>query len=287
MLLKYLFILFSIPVFSHSQLVDQIVVTVDDVALLKSDLKKHRRFLSSPLSDLSYLSKIYSRKSLKKSEKKVLSYLIDQAVLVQNAPKDQSFSKEQILEKKLSEKKLSHKQMRKYLKDISMSVLEYQNILENNHHINQWIQMEILSHVQVSDEDLNDYYIKKTGKNFFKKKKFSLNRWAFKNNSEDLKLAKDFSRKKEKPPGQEIVLTVAQMNKSIKKEILKLSIGQFSKPVCIENSCFVFELLHKGFVSMRTKASEKLREEIFNKIMVQKLTQWMLQNRKSSVIKKY
>ena len=287
MFLNYLFILFLIPSLAFGKLIDQIVVTVDDTIILKSDLKKYRNFLSSPLFHPNHLSKIYSKNSLQKNSKKLLNYLIDVAVLVQNAPELQPFSEGQLLKDVLAEKKMSRKQMKRYLNQIPMSVSEYKDILKNNYVIDQWIQLEILSKTQISDEALNDYHFRKTGKNFFNKDKFTFNRWMFENSSKGLDRALEFVRKKEKSSGQEIVLTADQMNRKLKREVLKLSVGQFSKPVCAGSSCFVFELLHKGFVSFRTKSSEKLREKIFDKTLAQKITQWMLQNRKSSIIKKY
>ncbi len=292
--MSYKFFLFSIFFFfgvsSFGKTIEQVAVTVDDSIILQTEIKQYGRFLSSPLFHASQLLKIYSKRSLHSSRKKLLQYLTDVKILIQNLPLDQleKISEEQLLKQELSQKKINYKQMRNYLKKIPMSISEYQDIVYNNHLIDKWLQMEVLSTIQISDEALNDYYLKKTGRNFFKKKKFTLNRWTFEGGLQGLKDAESFLKKVNKStPPQEIILNAKQMNKILKKAVLKLNVGQFSHPVCIENHCFVFELLHKDFVSQKTKASERIRGKILNQTFINKLKQWMKQKRKSSIIKTY
>ena len=285
------FIFFGISISSVGKTIEQIVVTVDDSIILKSELDQYKKFLSSSLFHSSNLLGLYSKNSLIRSKKKLLQYLIDIKVLIQNLPLDQleKVSREQLLKQELSQKKINDSKLKRFLKKIPMSISKYQDILYYNHLIDKWLQMEILSTIQVSNEALNDHYLRKTGSHFFKKNKYSLNRWSFQGGAEGLKDAQSFLKKTDKSSStpQEIILTGEQMNSDLKRVILKLNIGQFSSPVCLNNRCFIFELLHKDFVGQRTKSSEKIRGEILNQIFNEKLKKWMEQKRQSSIIKRY
>ena len=286
-MLQTIFLLTFLCFGVSARTIEQVVVTVDDSFILQTELKKYERFLSSPLFHSSKLLDLYSKRSLRKNKSKLLKYLIDVKILSLNLPLEQleKTSKKQLLQQELSRKKINIKKARRYLKKISMSLSEYQDVLYYNHLIDNWLQAEVISSIQISDESLNDYYLRKKGKNFFTKKKYVLNRWAF----ESLNQAQIFLKKEDKSQNsaREISFTREQMNRPLRKAILKMNVGQFSSPVCLGSNCFVFELLHKNFVAPKTQNSEKIRREIAFQTFKEKLKQWMEEKRKISIVKTY
>ena len=292
--MKYrsLFILFCIvSVFASARTIEKTVAVVDDEMIFLSEVKTYRKLLSSSLAPAGVLFQLTSKKELIKSRKKLIDFMINEKVLKSQLPEEQleASSKEEILRQELKRRNISDKRLKKKLRKIGLSLEKYQDILYYNNLFERWVQTEIASTTQVLDTDINDYHRMKTGKNFFKQYKYDLNQWKFDFNQKGKSTAEAFSKQVEKKsvPSQSISLTEKQMNRDLRKVISGMSVGQFSKPICFNSHCYVFELLQRSFLVSNQEKTERLRAKIFRGRFSSKFKNWMEDKRKASLIKKY
>ena len=217
--------------------------------------------------------------------------MIDERVLKSQLPEEQTSSPsgEELLRKKLKKQNISKKYLKKKLLKMGFSLKQYQDILYYNHLFEKWIQTELALTIQILNTDINNYYRIKTGKNFFKQYKYDLNQWRFELSKAGRAVAEKFSKQieKKKRPSKTLSLTEEQMNSDLRKTISKMSVGQFSKPVCFGSHCYVFELLQKSFLVSNQARTENLRSKIFREKFLSKLKDWLKDKRKNSFIKKY
>lgn len=287
-----LFILLSLTsIFVSARTIEKTVAVVDDEMIFLSEVKAYQKLLSSSLAPAGILFQLRPKKELIRSRKKLIDFMIDEKVLKLQLPEEhlETPSKEEIVRQELKKKNISNKSLKKKLQKIGLSLERYQDILYYNNLFERWIQTEIASTTQVLDVDINDYHRMKTGKNFFKQYRYSLNQWKFKFNEEGKVKAEKFSQKMEKKntPFQAISLTEEQMNNDLKKVISEMSVGQFSKPICFGSHCYVFELLQKSFLISDQSKTERLRAKIFQEKFSSRFKSWMQDKRKASIIKKY
>ena len=277
--------------FSLAKTIEETVAVVDDEMVFLSEVKAYRKLLSSSLAPHGILFQLRPKKELIKSRKKLIDFMIDERVLKSQLPENQlrTSSKEEVLKRELKRNKISNKNLKKKLLKLGISLEQYQDILYHNDLFGQWIQTEIVSTTQVLDTDINDYHRMKTGKNFFKQYKYNLNRWKFNLNQKGKAEAEEFSKKakREDLPSQFISLTEKQMNSDLRKTISKMSVGQFSKPICFGSNCYVFELLQRSFLVSNQMKTKKLRSKIFQERFLSKFKSWMEDKRKASIVKKY
>ncbi len=289
---NFIFILLClVNVFALARVIERTVAVVDDEMIFLSEVKAYQKLLSSSLAPSGILFQLKPKKELIKSRRKLIDFMIDEKVLKSQVSEDQfsSSSKEEILRQELKKKKISNKNLKKRLIRIGLSLEQYQDILYYNDLFEKWIQMEVASTTQVLETDINDYHRMKTGKNFFKQYKYNLNQWKFDFSQKGKVEAGEFSKQagKKDVPSQVISLTEEQMNNDLRKIISKMSVGQFSKPVCFGSHCYVFELLNRSFLVSNQMKTERLRSKIFQERFLSKLKSWMQDKRKASIIKKY
>ena len=282
-------LIFSLGV--YAQVIEETVAAVDDEVILLSELKAYQRLLSSPLSPSSVLFKLKSKKNIRSSRFHLLNFMIDERVLKTHLPMEQmpEVSKEAALSEELKRKGISRRKMRSFLRKIKLSENDYQEILYHKNLYERWIQMEVSSQIQVSHEEVNDYYFEKNKKNLFKKYKYDLRQWSFELSKKGRKEAQkfsDYNRILTTTP-KEIRLSQDQMNSDLRKAVSKLALGQRSSPICFGSYCYVFELIHKSLVNNKKLRAEKIRKKLFEKAFLSKLKIWMETKRKASLIKKY
>lgn len=289
---SFVFVLFCfVNVFAGAKVIEKTIAVVDDEMIFLSEMRAYKKLLSSSLAPSGSLFQLNSKKNLRKSRKKLINFMIDERVLKSQLPEEQagSPSGEELLRKKLKKQNISKKYLKKKLLKIGFSLKQYQDILYYNHLFEKWIQTELASTIQILNTDINNYYRIKTGKNFFKQYKYDLNQWRFELSKAGRAVAEKFSKQmeKKKKPSKTLSLTEEQMNSDLRKTISKMSVGQFSKPVCFGSHCYVFELLQKSFLVSNQARTEKLRSKIFQEKFLSKLKDWLKDKRKNSFIKKY
>ena len=172
--------------FAETKVIEETAAVIDDEMIFLSEVKTYRKLLSSSLAPSSVLLQLSPKKGLLRSRQKLINFMIDERVLRSQLPEDQftSSSREELLKQELKRKKISKSRLKKKLSKMEFSLERYQDILYYNDLFEKWVQMEVASAIQVLETDINNYYRTKTGKNFFKQYKYSLNQWEF-----------DFSRK--------------------------------------------------------------------------------------------
>ena len=278
-------------VFVSARTIEKTAAVVDDEMIFLSEVKAYKRLLSSSLAPSGILFQLNPKKKLIKSRKNLINFMIDERVLKSQLPEasTETSSKEEFLRGALKKKNISKKRLKKKLLRMGLSLEQYQDILYYNHLFEKWIQTEVASSIQILDTDINDYYRMQTGKNFFKQYKYNLNQWKFDFSKKGRQKAEEFSKQigKKNSPSQKISLTEGQMNSDLRKTISKMSVGQFSKPICFGSHCYVFELLQRSFLVKNQAETERLRSKIFQKRFLSKLKNWMEDKRKASFIKKY
>ena len=289
---SFIFVLLCfLNIFAGAKVIEKTIAVVDDEMIFLSEVRAYKKLLSSSLAPSGALFQLNSKKKLIKSRKKLINFMIDERVLKSQLPEEQtnSPSGEELLRQKLKKQNISKKYLKKKLFKIGFSLKQYQDILYYNHLFEKWIQTEAASTIQVLDTDINNYYRIKTGKNFFKQYKYDLNQWRFELSKAGRSAAEKFSKQVEKTkrPSKKLSLTEEQMNSDLRKTISKMSVGQFSKPVCFGSHCYVFELLQRSFLVSNRAKTEKLRSKIFQEKFLSKLKDWLKDKRKNSFIKKY
>ena len=286
------FTLFSLAnIFAFARVIEKTSAVIDDEMIFLSEVKAYRRLLSSSLAPSSVLFQLQSKKELLRSRRKLVDFMIDEKVLKSQLPEDQLSvsSREEILRRELKRKKISKRRLKKKLLKMGFSLEEYQDVLYYNDLFEKWIHTEISAGIQVLETDINDYYRMKTGKNFFTRYKYNLNQWNFDFSKKGKTSAERFSRQTEKKaaPSQTISFTEKQMNRDLREIISKMSVGQFSKPVCFGSHCYVFELLQRSFLVSDQRKANQLRSKIFQERFLSKFKSWMKNKRADSIIKKY
>ncbi len=284
-------LLFLVNTFVFSRVIEKTSAVVNDEMIFLSEVRVYRKLLSSPLAPSSVLFQLWPKKELLKSREKVIDFMIDETVLKSQLPENYfiSSSKEELLRQELKKKKITKNSLRRKLLKIGLPLQQYQDILYYNDLFEKWVHTEISSAIQILEADINDYYRMKTGKNFFKQYKYGLNQWKFDFSEEGKLSAEKFSQKTKKKNtlSQTLSLTESQMNKNLRKVVSKMSVGQFSKPVCFGSHCYVFELLQRSFLVSDQRKASQLRSKIFQERFLSKFERWMKDKREDSVIKKY
>lgn len=284
-------LLFLAGGFAGAKTIEKTVAVVDDEMIFLSEVRAYKKLLSSSLAPSGSLFQLNPKKKLIKSRKKLINFMVDEKVLKSQLPEEQmdSPSGEELLRQKLKKTNISKKRLEKKLLKMGLSLEQYQDMLHYGYLFEKWIQTEVASTIQILDTDINNYYRMKTGKNFFKQYKYNLNQWRFELSKAGKATAEKFSKQaeKNKKPSKVLSLTEEQMNSSLKKTVLKMSVGQFSKPICFGSHCYVFELLQKSFLISNQEKTEKLRSKIFQEMFLSKLQNWIKGKRKNSFIKKY
>lgn len=273
----------------QAKIIERVSAVVDDQMISLTYLTKYRRLLSSKVPYSSKLFQLRSRKKLSANKKKRLDHLVDELVLKNSLPWDQLNlpSRREVLKRVLDQSKMSRKRLMQELKRTGFSLEEYQELLYNNQAYQMWIDMEVSAAISITDQDINDDYLAKTGKNFFEQYKYELHQWVFELSQEGKKTAHDFLKNTKSKKPETLTLTKRQMNQNLRAVIPKLTVGEFSQPLCFSKNCYVFKLLNKSFLVINKERTETMRRKLFEKAFVSQFRAWMREKRKTSIIKKY
>ena len=272
-----------------AKIVERVSAVVDDQMISLTYLTKYRKLLFSKIPYSSKLFQLRSRKILARNKKKRLNHLVDELVLKNSLPWEQINlpPREEIFKRILKSSKMSRKRLIQQLKRTGFSLEEYQELLYNNQAYQTWIDMEVSSSISITDQDINDDYFAKTGKNFFKQYKYELHQWVFELSQKGKNTAHDFLKNTKSKKPETLALTEKQMNRNLRAVIPKLTVGEFSQPLCFSKNCYVFKVLNKSFLVSHKEKTEKMRRKLFEKAFVSQLRAWMQRKRQASIIKKY
>ena len=274
---------------ASAKVVERVSAVVDDQMISLTYLTKYRKLLSSQIPYSSKLFQLRSRKMLARNKRKRLDHLVDEQVLRNSLPWEQINlpPREEVFKRILKSSKMSRKRLIQQLKRIGFSLEEYQELLYHNQAYQMWIDMEVSASISITDQDINDNYFAKTGKNFFKQYKYELHQWSFELSEQGRKMAQDFLENTKSKKPETLILTKRQMNKDLKRVVPKLTVGEFSQPLCFSRNCYIFQLLNKSFLVDQKRKTEKQRRKLFEKAFVSQLKTWMQEKRQASIIKKY
>ena len=289
-MMKNILILFMIvPFLSTARVVEKIEALVDDQMIALSELQGYRKLLSSKIPYTSELFKIRSKKSLMKNKKLLLNHMIDERVLWNALPvqRRELVSSEEVLQSFLKKSNFTQKKLMRELNKIGMPLDQYKEILLRNQAYQEWIQAEIVASIQITAQEMNDDYFQKNKTNLFKKYKYEFRQWTFDLSQEGKDQAQKFLKDPEDIKFEDQNLTSSQMNPSLRKALLSLSLGQFSEVTCFSQNCYVFKLLSKSFLVEENRKTNRIRTRLFNQVFLTQLQSWVQSHRENALIKKY
>ena len=294
--MKTLLISFLISLFFAqtlgAQTVEKTLATVEEEMISLIDLKEARlRLKQGFLNDLTLLV-LFSTSALKKKNSALLNFLIYEKLLdlsVKNS--DLKIKTSQVrgeLKKQRKQLGLSKKGFSRRLVKSQFTSSSYKEFLKRNLLRRMFIQREIIEKIRLTDQELNEYALKKQGRGLFSSFKYDLTYLQFPNTKSGEKQAKKVSQILLKDPLQfdkwpeqknkvrkEVLkeLTLLGMHKSIRPVIKQLSLGQISPIIMLPTGPAIFKILWKTpiITAKNQKRKEQLGQALFQELLKEKL----------------
>lgn len=296
--MKYLFLLFlfCFSFFSTAETVEKTLASVEGEMISLMDLKEAKKRLKRGFFDDSLLLTLFKKKQLQRKESLLLEFLIYKQLLDIFATKAQLQINEKHVQQEIKHKRkkrgLSKKVFSRRLVRSHFTSSSYKEFLKKSLARKLFIQKEIMEKIRISDEDLNEYAVRKQGKALFTSFEYDLAYLLF----PSTKIGKEYAQKifqslskdstffdkwnpSKKGEKREILkkITLSSLHPSIKKTIQKLSTGQTSPILSLPSGYHIFKVLWKTPIittknqKRKTALSNLLFEELFN----QKLKDWL------------
>ena len=289
-----------------SRVVEKTLKVVQGEMITLLDLQEARKRIHAGLmKDFTVLS-LFKKNELKKSDKKMLEYLIYEKLIdidkqIQEGKlktTDKQIQAEVEIRRKQT--RLSKKAFSKKLVKNGFTASSYKNFLKKELLRRMLVNIEVREKVRISDQDLNDYAIQKERKALFSSFEYELAYLLFPLTSagrqtaektykmliKDPKIfdewqSKSLSKGKKETLGKK---TLSAMHPSIRKAVKELSIGQFSPVLCLSTGCHIFKLIWKNPVitAKNQKRKNKLFVQLSKKLFQEELKNW-LNNKKQKV----
>ena len=296
--MKYFFLIlpFCFSFFSTAKTVERTLASVEGEMISLMDLREARKRVKTGFFDDSFLLNLFNKAQLQKKDSVLLEFLIYKKLLDISAAKTQVQINEKHIQKEIKHKRkkraLSKKAFSRRLVKNHFTSSSYKEFLRRALSRKMLIQREIMEKIRISDEDLNEYAMRKQGKALFTSFEYELAYLAFpltKLGKEQAQktfhaLSKDStvfdkwspSKKGEK---KEILkkIKLSSLHPSIKKAIEKLSTGRTSAVLSLPSGYHIFKVLWKTPVitvknqKRKKDFSAQLFEELFN----QNLKTWL------------
>ena len=177
----FLFSLIFLPLISNAKVIEKVMAVVDDEMISLSQVQKYKKLMASDIPYPSILFNLRPKKSLKQNTKKALNQLVDEQVLKNNMTPEllNLPSPEDVLRQTLKSHRLSKRNLVKKLKKINLSLEEYRNWLFYNEMYQALFNMEALSSVSVTFQDIHHFYFEKYHRHLSTKHKYNFHQWQF------------------------------------------------------------------------------------------------------------
>ena len=305
-LMKYslLFLLFS-PVFLSAETVERTMVTVEGEMISLIDLKETRKRLKQGLLEESILLPLFNKSQLQTKDSVLLDFLIYEKLLDISAAQTSFQIDEKTLKQELNKKRrrkdLSKKAFSRLLVKNHFTSSSYREFLRKSILRKLFIQKEIAEKIRISDQDLNEYALRKQGEELFTSFEYELAYLFFPHTKKGEKQAQKIFRRiskdsslfekwtpSQKEEKKEILkkLQLSTMHPSIKTAIKKLSVGQISSVLSLPTGYHIFKVLWKTpiITGKNKKIKEQLTSLLFKELFKKQLKLYLEEQKKKSFI---
>lgn len=301
--LNLLIITFSLilisPIMAKSETVkgDMIVAVVNDMVVTQSELQEYINFSYLQLSPK--LSKDKSKEEFSNIAKEALTRLIEDKLILQEAIKAGLIIEDAFIEARLEELKSrfpSQEEFKKFLFNQNFTLSDIKKNLKDQELMRAIVDSQIRSKIYVSPQETTQFF-NEHPEEFTEQegRKVSLAIFSKKEEAEaalkEINQGGDFGKISSNPgsyrPEEEI--RKGDLPLPAEKEIFKLSVGDNSKVMDIEDKFFIFKI--KEFLPLRklslSEAGTFAYKIVFNGKLTQELTDWLdkLKNNAYIVIK--
>ena len=273
---------------SEARVVEQTKALVGKKALFSTDISLYQQRLKKNLIPKSLLFHLHPKKSLLKSKKKLLQFLIHKSLLTSVIEKkEMAFTPS---EKNLSQvilslkKNLSPKRFSKKLKSVGWSEKSLRQEAQELAQIDFLLGKEVASQILISEPDINAHFFHRYGKSLFKDFKYDLAGVSFSDQKKANNFVKSLSgfsfetlAKKQGLKIKKSFLKEQEMHPQMKKVLKKLSVSQVSPVISIESLFYIFKLVWKEpLLNQKEQLRKKEAEEfLFKEAFRSALKQWL------------
>ena len=277
--------------------VEKTLAVVEGEMISLMDLKEARQRLKAGWFDDSPLLLLYqkSTKVIRSQTSVLLEFMIYKKLLdisaKENAGQIEPAQLRAELNKIRKKKKLSKKAFSRWLVRNKWTSASYRAFLRKSLLRKRLIQKEVVEKIQLSDEDLNSYALKKEGKALFSTFQYDLSyllfpkspagqqsaEKAFKLISKDSSLFDKWESGGGVLKGQFKKIKLSSLSSSIRKEIKKLSVGQVSPVLDLPRGWHIFKALWKSpiITAKNQRRKARLFALLFEDRFKQKLKSWL------------
>ena len=297
--------------FTNGQTIEKVLATVDGEMITLLDLKETQKRIRNGLLNQFTILSLFKQNELIKNKKKTLKYLIyeklaDTAVDKQENPLSMSNAQIQAEIKNIRKQSgLSQKAFSRRLVQNNFTAASYKLFLKKELLRRQLVQMKVIEKVRVSDQDLNDYAIKKNGKPLFSSFEYDLAYLLFPQTKTGRKAAEEthkllledpdlFDKWSIKGTGEAKKESLGKkalsaIHPSIRKSIRDLSIGQYSQVLSLPNGHHIFKLLWKTPIvtNKNEKRKQKLFSQLSTKLFKVELQNWLNKKQETAFIQNH
>lgn len=294
------------------ELIDGTLVTVNNEAILESDLKTFRQRLDKNGMIDPLLLGDKTPDELKKSRKEQLDYLVNEKLLdseVKRLNLNVTFERvEQEIREVAKRNGMSRTELVAALQNQGVNISDYQNFMKSRIERQSLLEQEITSKIRVSDEDVLAAYAKRNKSDtttseftvahiFFSAKKGN---WEGAESRAKAVLAKlnqgqsfeSLAEQHSEDPnfttgGMLGTFRTGEVNKEIEDGISNLSPGQISGVVKTKNGYHILKLVARKVTSdpKFDKEKEKIRAELLDKAFQKQFRSWLEQKKEESFVR--
>ncbi len=309
--------LFGLPIRSNAVIVDRIVAVVNDKVITLSELKKK----AEPLFK-QYISIDMTEEEKQKRQQQIMAQVLPQLVddvLVQEEIEKNGLTAsdrevEQAIQSICAQNGITRDEFVEKLKGQEYSIEQYKKQIKRQIERTRLIQSEVKSKIVVTDDDITNYYVNSMGGSSYGGPYYELSMIniapedpedpaskaaAEKKAIEAYKklrggasfeeIAAEYSSLSSASDGGKLgKFSADEMDPFIRKIILKLKPGEFSKVIDMPNGYQIFKLngiSNAEDVEIPDLEKEEIRKKLYNQKLEERFQEWLNDLRAKSAIK--
>jgi len=292
-----------LPLFLQAEIVDQIVAIVDDGIITQSDYNEYRQKLKAGKiqDDLFQID----AKELLASRERLLQQLVDEKILENEIKRNNlEVTKEAVeeeIQKILRRNQINKAQLKEALKSEGTNYTDYYDFIKKRLERQKIIQQSVTSKVRISDDDVEQYYLKKFGKDMDNSFEYSLSHilvgskkeaesvyQALIGGQDFVAAANQYSKDNNYSSGGFLgKFKSGEMSTAIEKAVKSLDAGEFSGPVKTAAGFHIFKVNEKKLIPNvdLTEKTPEIRALLSRQAMKEQFQFWLEQKRKESYIR--
>ena len=296
--------MFSLHQFATAKVVEKTLAEVNGQMISLLDvLETQRRWKRGFMKD-SMLESLFKKTGLR-AKKLALEYLIYETLLNESAQllnipiRPTQIKQELNIRRK--RRKLSKKSFSRLLVRNQFTAASYKTFLKKNILRKILIQQEVLEKIRISDNDLNEYAIRKQGKPLFSSFEYDLEFLFFPPVKRGKQAANKLLKLLSQDPSyfdhyqptmkgakkrQLTKQKLQSLHPKIRKAVKNLSVGQYSYVLFIPGLGYhIFKVLWKTPIIQNRSRQKQLSDQLFKTLFHQHLKAWLEQKKAKSFIR--